>query len=293
MKPSFAVIGCGKVGSALAVRLTALGYSLTGASSRSIESVRKRIRPGESVLLSTNPWEVTPAADVVFITTPDGLIEETCRRIAEHRGFKAGAVVLHCSGALPSTILSSAGSCKVAVGSMHPLQSFAGTQANDNPFEGIVIAIEGRKKALSVARKMAEELGARCYTIKTEAKILYHASAVVASNYLVTLESLAIHLLQAAGIPEKDAFGVLKPLIQGTLANIENLGVAKALTGPIARGDIQTVGNHVAAIGRLSLSLLECYQVLGRHTIPIAREAGISDSAAEALHWLLQGDQRE
>ncbi|MFZ5573251.1 MAG: Rossmann-like and DUF2520 domain-containing protein [Thermodesulfobacteriota bacterium] len=287
MKPSFAVIGCGKVGSALAARLTAAGYPLVGAASRTIESARKLGCHGESVPCSTSPWEVTSAAEIVLITTPDGLIEKTCREIADRQGFKENAVVLHCSGVLPSTILSTAESGKASIGSLHPLQSFAGLKVHANPFAGIIIAIEGQGQALSTARQMAEDLGARCLPIKTEAKTLYHAAAVMASNYLVTLQASAIALLQEAGIPRQEAFSVLKPLLQGTLANIEKLGVDAALTGPIARGDLQTVGNHVAAIGRFSPVMLELYNVLGRHTIPIARKAGIPETVADALARML------
>ncbi len=288
MKPSFAVVGCGKVGLALAAHLTAAGYPMTGAASKSLESARKAAAAAQIHFFSDVPWKATPGADVVFITTPDGTIAETCQKIAARHGFKDNAVVLHCSGALPSTILAPAKELGLAIGSMHPLQSFATASAKENPFEGIVISTEGDKKALTLAQRMAEDLGARCYKIKTEAKTLYHAAAVVASNYLVTLESIAIQLLKAAGIPEKEAFTVLRPLILGTLSNIESVGITKALTGPIARGDAQTVQKHMAAIQELSPLLLEFYKILGRHTVPIAQKAGISKAAAGALLRLLE-----
>ena len=118
----------------------------------------------------------------------------------------------------------------------------------------------------------------------TEAKTLYHASAVVASNYLVTLLDLAIRLIEEAGIKRQDAFNLLKPLIEGTLSNIGKVGVKKALTGPIARGDIKTVEKHIEEIGFKRPELLALYKMLAFYTINIAAEGdSISESSIQAM----------
>jgi len=135
---------------------------------------------------------------------------------------------------------------------------------------------------------MAEDLGSICLTIKTEAKTLYHASAVVASNYLVTLQDLALRLIGEAGLSGDDAFKVLNPLIKGTLSNIENVGAIKALTGPIARGDIETITRHLDEIGEKTPNLLLLYKILGQYTVDIALAGGtISDSEANELKKVL------
>ena len=110
----------------------------------------------------------------------------------------------------------------------------------------------------------------------------------MASNYLVTLLELAFRLIHTAGIAGKDAFRVLKPLIDGTLANIENVGIPAALTGPIVRGDVETVAEHVKEIGSKNPELLALYKTLGLHTITIAKAKGtLSESAAEQLQKIL------
>ena len=104
-------------------------------------------------------------------------------------------------------------------------------------------------------------------SVKTDGKMLYHASAVVASNYLVTLLGLAFKLIGKAGIADRDAYTVLKPLIMGTLGNVENVGIPAALTGPISRGDVQTVAQHLDEMKSKSPELMFLYRALGLHTI--------------------------
>ncbi len=288
MKPSFAIVGCGKVGTALGKFLSRVGYRLAGVSSKSLSSAQRAAEITGTDHFSQVPWEITKSADVVFITTPDNAISDTCSSISRNNGFCKNAIVLHCSGALPSTILSSAKRCGAFTGAMHPLQSFVSSKAESNPFQGIIISVEGENDAVNMARKIAIDLGATCMEIKTEAKTLYHAAAVVASNYLVTLFDLAFNLIEAAGIPKKEALKVLKPLIEGTLSNIEKVGIPEALTGPIARGDVETVEKHVEEIGAKTPDLLSLYKSLGFSTIDIARAKGtLSDSSAQKLDKLL------
>jgi len=284
MKPSFAIVGCGKVGTALAIFLTRAGYRPAGFASKNLSSARHVADIVLSDQFSDVPWNITRQADVVFITTPDSDIEDTCNTISQHTGFADNAVVIHCSGALASSVLSSAKTCGAWIGSMHPLQSFASADHKTNPFQGIIISLEGEGPAVNTAKTIAEDLGGEVVTLLTEAKTLYHASAVVASNYLVTLLDLAIVLIEEAGIKRQDAFNLLKPLIEGTLSNIGKVGVIKALTGPIARGDIKTVEKHIEEIGFRKPELLALYKMLAFYTIDIAAEGdSISESSIQAM----------
>ena len=290
MKPSFAIIGCGKVGCALARQLQEAGYPLAGLASRSLASAQAVAEQLNSDKYSDQSWEIAQTADVVFLTTPDGVIEEAASLLAEKQGLKPKAIVLHCSGSQPSTILEVVKPLGVSIGSLHPLQSFASRQIEGNPFADIIAAIEGEPEAVAVATEMAGALSATCLTIKTDAKTAYHAAAVVASNYLVAIQDLAFRLLSLAGIPETEAFSVLGPLIQGTVANIKRVGPAKALTGPIVRGDTETVRTHVAEIQRMAPELLGLYQSLGKHTVGIAETGGSIDrKKAGELLALLSG----
>ncbi|MFO7667680.1 MAG: Rossmann-like and DUF2520 domain-containing protein [Desulfobacterales bacterium] len=289
MKPSFTIIGCGRVGIALAKYLVKYGYISAGLASKSLASAKRVANLIGSSCFSNILWEASKKADIVFITTPDGVIKSVCDSISEMNGFKSGSVVLHCSGALSSKELISAKNCGAYTGSMHPLQSFASTEYEFNPFSGIVTSVEGDREAVDAAKHVTEDLGSHCVTIKTEEKMLYHASAVVASNYLVTLLDLSLNLIKLAGVTGEDALRGLKPLIEGTISNVEKMGVQNALTGPIARGDILTIEKHLSEIGSKAPGLLSLYRTLGIHTVEIARLKGsISEAALKRLEDLFR-----
>lgn len=291
MKPSFAIVGGGKVGTALGANLVRAGYACTGVVCTTQSSAQKAVSFIGSGTASTIPWEITPKADIVLITTPDSAIADVCEQIDAHRGFAPGAIVLHCSGALPSTLLKIASAGDVATGSLHPLQSIAGVDPVVNPFEGIVMAVEGTPRAVAAAMAMGKDLGATCFTISTEAKTLYHAAAVVTSNYLVTLCDTAFALLEAAGIDRNRAFETLKPLIFGTLENIRTVGIPLALTGPVARGDAPIIEAHIQEMARQKPDLLPVYRVLGLHTINVAKAKGtITETQAEVLRQVFNAD---
>ncbi|MCP4200282.1 MAG: DUF2520 domain-containing protein [Proteobacteria bacterium] len=287
MKPSFTVVGCGKVGTVLCRELQNAGYVAAGLADVSAEALKSAAEQFRVENTSSDSGRVTRHADIVFITTPDGDIADTCRTIAEKNGFKKGAVVVHASGALPSTILSSARSSGVFLGSMHPLQSIASKDAV-NAFQGITFSIEGEVAAREVMTQIADDLGATHLVIETAHKSLYHAAASIACNYLVTLEGAAFELMEETGIAPDDIFKVLGPLIYETLKNIENVGPVRALTGPIARGDVETVTRHLQEIESKKPKWFSMYKLLGLHTLDIATAGGtVSKRDAEALRKLL------
>lgn len=280
MKPrTFAIIGCGKVGVTLAWHLAHMGYVPAGFASRRSASAHAAAEKAGGGNVCRDPWEASAQADVVFITTPDATIASVAEDLAARGGIKPGAVVLHCSGALSSIILAAARNGGAHAGSLHPLQSFAAPTFPDNPFRGIIMAGEGDDTALALAREIASGLEAVFLPIETENKTLYHAAAVVASNYLVTLLAVSTQLLEGSGIAPEATLKVLLPLVRGTLSNIEKRGVADALTGPIARGDKGTVESHCRKIGETLPDLLPFYQLLGAYTLPLARARGDVDDA--------------
>lgn len=279
MKPTFAIIGCGKLGVTLAWHLSHIGYVPAGFASRRSASAHAAAENAGGGRVCRDPWDATTDADLVFITTPDATIASVAEGLAARKGVKRGAVVLHCSGALSSTILAAVRNCGAHAGSLHPLQSFAAPTFPDNPFRGIIMAGEGDDEARALAVEIASGLQAEFFSIETENKTLYHAAAVVASNYLVTLFAASTRLLEGSGIAPEATLKVLLPLVRGTLNNIEKRGVAEALTGPIARGDRGTVESHCRKIQQALPDLLPFYQLLGAYTLPLAEARGDLDAA--------------
>jgi predicted short-subunit dehydrogenase-like oxidoreductase (DUF2520 family) len=288
MKPGFSIVGCGRLGITLAKVLSEKGYPARGFASRTLASAQKAAELSGSDNAGTDPVCAIRDADIVFITTPDGLIGSVCQSMSKSGAFRPDQFVYHCSGSLPSTLLESAKDCGSTIGSIHPLQSFATVHTDRNPFDGIIAAVEGDEKAVTLGLAIAEDIGAKGLTIKTDSKTMYHASAVVASNFMVTLVDFAYQLLGVAGIDSKDAYAVLGPLIEGTLANIKQVGPVNALTGPIVRGDVGTVSDHILEITGKKPKLLELYKILGKHTVEIAKQRGsLSKESLDGLTDLL------
>jgi predicted short-subunit dehydrogenase-like oxidoreductase (DUF2520 family) len=174
---------------------------------------------------------------------------------------------------------------------MHPLQSFATAEQAVRLLPGSFCCIEGDPRAVNVLWEAAGALGARVLAIPIEGKALYHAAAVVACNYLVALESAALKLAEAAGLDRGEALEALLPLIRGTVDNIETVGVPACLTGPIARGDVETVRTHLEAIAANAPDVLPLYKLLGLDTVQVAFAKGtLTPDCADELRAMLRCD---
>jgi len=291
MKPAISIIGCGRVGTALAVFLSRAGFPLAGVASRSLASARNTATLAGSCPMFDTPAAAAKNGRIIFITTPDSAIKGVFDHMVDQKNFAPGTIVFHCSGALSSCILAKGGASSLFLGSIHPLQSFAPYGEDQaSPFYGINISVEGDKVAVVQGTKIIEALGGTPFTIPTSAKTLYHASAVVASNYLVTLTRFAIDLLKEAELSEARAYEILEPLILGTLSNIKGRGTGAALTGPVARGDAEIVAQHLEKIQKTRPDYSELYRLLGLHTLKIAKEGkALAPESEKRLESLFKG----
>jgi predicted short-subunit dehydrogenase-like oxidoreductase (DUF2520 family) len=278
-------IGAGTVGTALAVRLSQSGYPVVAVASRNQTSAQKLAQAVGGCRVFDNKQAAADNAELIFITTPDDAIAPVANEIKWHPGQS----VIHCSGADSVDILQSAKKAGARVGAFHPLQTFASLkQAIDN-MPGSTFALEAEEPLLTTLKEMTGALGGNWVVLKASDKVLYHASAVIACNYLVTLVKLAGDLWQSFGVPPQKATQALLPLLRGTLHNIETIGIPDCLTGPIARGDIGTVNKHLDALSQTAPHLLTTYRELGRQTIPIALAKGrIDQTKAKELETALK-----
>ena len=277
-------IGAGTVGTALASRLSASGYAVAAVASRTFASAERLSRAVAGCQPMDNLQAVADAADLVFITTPDGAIGTVAAQLKWH----AGQCVVHCSGADSTEVLSPVRLHGAQAGAFHPLQTFASIkQAIDN-LPGSTFAVEAEEPLRSALKKMAEDLGGYWIELKAGDKVLYHASAVIACNYFVTLIKLSTDLWRTFGVSRDDAVRALMPLLRGTLNNIEKVGIPNCLTGPIARGDAGTVGKHLTALDRSAPPVAKIYRELGLETVPISVDKGrIDDNSAREIRELL------
>lgn len=284
-----AIIGCGRLGKSLAYQLKAAGHDVLGIACRSAESAGKAAEL--TGIAAAAAFMLASEAEVLFLTVPDDILQDVCAELVLNGDIRPGTVVLHCSGSRPSSVLAAAQGKGAFIASLHPLQSFSGFNKDVNPFKNINFTVEGEPSAVGIAHELARDLGAaRCYTIGTQGKVLYHAAAVAASNYLVTLFNMAADLLEKAGIAKDDAFAVLAPLLNGTLKNLADNApyYEMALTGPVSRGDTQVVAAHLEAILSAVPEAAALYKALGLATVKVAREQGTlnEDNAAQLVEIL-------
>jgi predicted short-subunit dehydrogenase-like oxidoreductase (DUF2520 family) len=278
-------IGTGTIGSALALTLHSRGYPVVAVSSRYHASARKLAQAINGCSAVTDNQEVADTAEFVFITTPDDVIAPVASQTKWHQG----QYVVHCSGADTTDILEPARKGGAYVGVFHPLQTFAGAREALENMPGSTFTLEAEEPLLGILQDMANALGGHWIELKAGDKAAYHAAAVIACNYLVTLVKMATDLWQTFGISREKATRALLPLIRGTVHNIETIGIPRCLTGPIARGDSGTIKKHLEALEKVSPDMLTTYKELGLRTIPIALAKGrINEQQAEELKTILE-----
>ncbi|HJR09280.1 MAG TPA: Rossmann-like and DUF2520 domain-containing protein [Pyrinomonadaceae bacterium] len=280
---SVAIIGAGRLGSALALALSRSGYRIAVLVARRAQRAQlaaRHITP-RPLALGAAQLNQLPDTDLLLITTPDDQIAEVAARLAEVFAARDAArlprrrprrIVLHASGALPSDVLAPLGAHAFSVGSIHPLVSTSDAASGASNLRGAFYCLEGEARALQAARKIVRALGGQSFSVAERDKALYHAAAVITSGHTVALFSLATALLARCGLSEARARQVLLPLLRSTLDNLSSTHAPeRALTGTFARADLSTVRKHLAALTDAEMSdALAIYALLGERSLRLA-----------------------
>lgn len=221
--------------------------------------------------------EPLPALEdgIVFLAVPDGAVMKVAAQMARRKLADAVAFV-HVSGALGLDALERLSAHDV--GSFHPLQSFPAPRAPE-AFHDITVAVDASSTRLEKRlAQLARDIGARPRHVGDSERALYHAAAVFASNYVTVVVAEATKILESAGWSSDEAAQALVPLVEGALANVKAHGTTAALTGPVRRGDADTVARHLAALKDPDSAQL--YRMLGLVALEIAKHAGLEPAAA-------------
>ncbi|WP_425449354.1 Rossmann-like and DUF2520 domain-containing protein [Dethiothermospora halolimnae] len=267
-------IGAGKVGTTFGIYLKNNGFNIYGYNSRTKESGETSAKLTDSQYYSI--YDLSHGSDIIFITTGDDEIENVIDRLADNNLLKEGQIIAHMSGASSSDILKRAKKKGCFVYSIHPLQSFADIKKGVEDLKDTVFSIEGDKEKIDLIEDILNRCGNKYFEITKEQKSIYHATACVVSNYLVTLMDYGLSLFKSIGIDKDDGFKALYPLIDGTIKNIYGLGTEKALTGPISRGDIKTIERHINSL-KDDKEKLKLYKILGLETLQLAEKEKLKD----------------
>jgi predicted short-subunit dehydrogenase-like oxidoreductase (DUF2520 family) len=285
---SIGFIGAGIVATALAVRLSERGYEILAVSSRSRDSAEKLARRISNCRVAESNQEVASLTNLVFIVTSDDAIASVVESVQWHQGQS----VIHCNGAASTDLLEGARSAGAQVGCFHPLQTFASLKEALENLPGSTFGIEAEEPLYSLLANMALDLEGRSIRLTASAKVLYHVAAVITSNYTVTLMKMATDLWGAFEVPAAEATSALLPLLRGTVNNIAKVGLPHGLTGPIARGDIGTLRQHLVALQKHAPGVLGAYRQMGLQTISLALAKGtINKETAGKMKALLESQK--
>ncbi len=283
--PMVGIIGPGRAGVGLGLALARAGYvvRLHGRHNTSVPApLTLSVGPGDE----PPPWVAEPP--VVILAVRDDAIRPLADMLARAGVIRATQVVLHLSGAQGQEALGPLVGSRAALGSLHPLQTLSEPARAPERLRGAWAAVEGMARAVQAAEGLAQDLGMRTFHLASQAKAIYHAGAVFASNYFVVVEAVAQRLLRHAGLSDTEAWQALRPLVEGTFESLTRQEPAAALTGPVARGDDTTVRRNLEALTSDDAAL---YRALGRAALELAQKRGMDAVTAERVAAALATDR--
>jgi predicted short-subunit dehydrogenase-like oxidoreductase (DUF2520 family) len=269
-----AVVGGGRVGTALGALLERAGHRVVAVFGRAATQDRaRRWLPRATILEREDLAEALADVDLVVLSLPDDAVASFCRLLAEKGAFRAGRHAVHVSGALGLDALAAARSAGASVLSLHPLQSFPDVESGIERLPGSGIAVTAAEEETArFGERLARDLGGRPFRVADMVKPLYHSAAVFAANYLVTVQATAERLFRLAGIA--DPAPLFEPLARANLDATFARGPTLALTGPAVRGDAGTIARNAEALADHAPEALPAYLDLARLAARIAEEGG-------------------
>ena len=279
VRPPTVLIGTGRLSRTLGPMLAECGYPIVAIVGRRASAARSVARTIPGASASISPGRSASRAEMILLAVPDREIESVARRLACTRGLKwSGKVVLHHAGSRGLDVLRPLERAGAAVGLLHPMQALGRPDVAREVLPGSRARIEGSARATAVARRLAKDLGLRTLgfprPLDEHGRRAYHAAASLASNDLVALLALAADVLEATGLDRLEAIDALVRLAGGTLAQATAGGLGDSLTGPVVRGDAETVAEHLRELERGSGSQAQIHRLLSARLLTLAEDEG-------------------
>jgi predicted short-subunit dehydrogenase-like oxidoreductase (DUF2520 family) len=286
-KPAIALIGAGRLGTSLILALSQKGYKITGVADSDLPSAQAAAQAVQCSISTADPAAAAKEADFIIISVPDSQIKPVAEVLAAKQAFKKGQIFCHSSGYLPASALVSLKLFGAYTISMHP---FVSISRKDQPqrLAGAYFALEGDAVGLESAKEVVSALDGFPVIIKAQDKPLYHAAGAIASNLAVSLLLSARQLLQNAGISGDESEQMLAAMQERLTRNISEDGLDASLTGPIARGDADTVAGHLQALRAADPALARVYALLGAKILEACKN-GMGQNPYSQLEKLLKG----
>ncbi len=281
-------VGAGALGKGLALALYRLGYDVCAVASRRRESAEALAAQIAGCRALDGAQDVADVSDLVFITTPDSAIASVAASVR----WRPGQEVVHCCGASGRDLLKAVENQGGETGAFHPFQTFAGIDTPDQAvarLNGVTFALSAGKGLAEFLGRLADDLGGRTVAVSDEDRPLYHAAAVLGCVYLATVIQAALEALEAAEFSGEEGLAALAVISQATLDNVRRLGPEASATGPLVRGDVDTVHRHLSALLASSPAAGSLYGALTEGALPLARRRGLDPAAEAAIRQVLSG----
>lgn len=287
-RPATAVIGAGAAGRVLALRLADHGYPVRAVLSRTAASAEALAALVGAPVASDRLDRLPDDVRLVVLAAPDGALEGLAETLVEKRHAWAETVVLHASGALSTDVLAPLATVGATTLGFHPLQALP-PGADGSALDGATVGLQGAPRAVAAGIELAAGLGLRYLVTGAEDRPRYHLAATMASNFLVTLVGMVQEVLGSIGLDRDEAFAVVEPLLRGTLDNLAAASPEQALTGPVVRGDLETLKQHGLALRAHLPQLVPAYAALSVETVRLAVRSGrLSPDQAEDVLTLME-----
>ena len=256
------VVGAGRVGAVLSAALRAAGHEIVAAAGESTASLDRidALLPG---VRRAKPTDVARSCDLLLLTVPDDMLENVVTTMVGAGAIRSGQVVCHTSGRHGLAVLAAATAIGARPLALHPAMTFTGTVVDLDRLPGCVFGVTARDEDRALAESLVSDMGGVTMWVPEDKRTLYHAGLAHGANHLVTLVAQAMELLAASGA--EDPAATLRPLLSAALDNALVSGDA-ALTGPIVRGDVNTVAGHLAEIAATAPGTLDSYVAMARAT---------------------------
>lgn len=274
------LVGAGRVARALVIALDRAGLPVVAVGSRQPERLSQSTYPQPCT-----PQQAVDRADLVLLTVADDAIAP----VAAALRWRVGQAVVHCSGATEVAALDAAAQAGAHTGGFHPLQIFSDPEQAAQRLAGSTAAIEAGPALLPTLQALAAALGMPATVLPPGMRVRYHVAAGYAASFLLPVLQEAVALWASFGVDEADALRALLPLSRGTLEAVEARGVAGAVSGPIARGDLGVVARHLAELDRLGPQRAAFYRWLAAPQPALAIQAGrLDEDLRKRLDFLLR-----
>lgn len=281
--PPVAVVGAGAAGTVLARRLRAHGYPVAAVISRTAAKAAALARLVEAPTASSRLEDLPATARLVLLCVPDDVVADVAAALARVPHPWEQSLAAHAAGALPAAVLRPLAERGAHALAFHPLQTLR-PDGGPEVLDGVFVGLEGEPPAVAAGIELATRLGLRYLVLQAEDKPRYHLAASMASNFLVTLVAAVQRVTTSLGLDRQTGLEVLEPLLQGTLENLARHGPEDALTGPVVRGDLETLRQHAAALRRHLPELVPLYAALATETVPLAvRSSRLDPERAEEV----------